>query len=98
MITVATFDILPTDDMFPEIFTQLPEDVEPYSEKFDRLELGSPFTIMNMGTLLIIFLFYILLYMLYPVTLLLGHFSICCSKRAKSIEKMIFWNHAIIFL
>ena len=98
MITVATFDILPTDDMYSEVFTGLPEDVDPYSEKFDRLDYGSPFTVMNMSTLFIIFLAYIILYLIYPITLLLGRFNIFCNKRAKCIEKMIFWNHAIVFL
>jgi len=36
MINVATFDILPTDDIFLEFFPNLPED-DPYTEKFDRL-------------------------------------------------------------
>ena len=98
MITVAIFDILPTDDMYPEVFTQLPEDVDPYSEKFDRLDFGSPFIVMNLGTLFIIFLAYLLLYLVYPITVLLGKFNIFCSKRAKCIEKMIFWNHVIVFL
>ena len=35
MIPVATFDILPTDNLFPKLFTQLPFDKdEAYMENF----------------------------------------------------------------
>ena len=65
MITVATFDILPTDDWFPLVLTKLPEE-DAYTDKFDRMDYGSLFTVMNMGTLFIIFLYYVLLYTIYP--------------------------------
>ena len=71
MISVATFDILPTDDWFPLVLTELPE-VEPYTDKFDRLNYGSVFTIMNMGTMLIIFIYYSILYFSYPIVKLLS--------------------------
>ena len=40
MITVATFNILPTDDMFPSVFPDLTEE-EPFSDKFERLDYGN---------------------------------------------------------
>ena len=36
MITVATFDILPTDDIFPVFFPELDQE-EPFSEKFENM-------------------------------------------------------------
>ena len=65
MINVATFDILPTDDIYPHIFTGLPEQ-DPLSSKFERLEYGSNFSVMNMGTLLIFFFWYLMLLAIYP--------------------------------
>lgn len=65
MISVATFDILPTDDIYPSFFPDLPED-NPFTEKFDRMNIGSRFLIMNMGTVLLIFAFYVILFLMYP--------------------------------
>ena len=65
MISVATFDIIPTDDIFPNFFPDLPDE-NPFTDKFDRLNVGSRFLIMNMGTMLIIFGFYVLLFIVYP--------------------------------
>ena len=100
MIAVATFDILPTDDLFPEIFTQLPEE-DAYTDKFDRLNYGSVFCIMNLGTMLVIFLTYLLLYLIYALVTFVGK-ALCCKKRANRLRSylsaMLFWNHAIVFL
>ena len=97
MITVATFDILPTDDVFPEIFTLLPEE-DAFTDKFDRLNYGSTFCIMNMGTMLIIFLGYTVLYFVYFLCKLLSPVSKKAKKISKKLNKMLFWNHAIVFL
>ena len=68
MIVVATFDILPTDDIFPYIFPNLPER-DALSPKFERLEYGSMYSIMNMGTLLLIFFCYLIMFALCSVHL-----------------------------
>ena len=81
MISVATFDILPTDDWFPIVLTELPEE-DPYSDKFDRLNYGSVFTIMNMGTMLLIFIYYSVLYLIYPFASLLSG-NLKCAKKLK---------------
>ena len=97
MITVATFDILPTDEIFPTFFPQLPED-NPFNDKFDRLGVGSSFLVMNMGTMLIIFTFYAILYALYPCFKFIKDEAKCAKKLEKSTRSMLFWNHTIIFL
>ena len=65
MIPVATFDILPTDDFFPVFFPDLPED-DPFTDKFDRMDIGSSYIVMNLGTMLLIFCFYVGLFIIYP--------------------------------
>ena len=97
MITVATFDILPTDDMFPLVLAELPEE-DAYTDKFDRLNYGSVFTVMNMGTLLIIFLYYVVLYSIYPCVRLGKNHLKWCNKLEKKLNGMLFWNHAIVFI
>jgi len=40
MIMIATFDILPTDDIFPKMFPDLGAE-EPFSDKFDEMDYGT---------------------------------------------------------
>ena len=54
MITIASFDFLPTDNFYPQVF-KTPE-VDPYSNKLDRVGVSGQFIIMNMGTLTMIIL------------------------------------------
>ena len=97
MITVATFDILPTDDMFPLVLSEFPDE-DAYTDKFDRLNYGSIFCVMNMGTMLIIFLVYMSLYTFYAILSLLGLVFKKARKMKKKLAKSLFWNHAIVFL
>ena len=89
MISVGTFDILPTDDMYPYIFPGLPED-SPFNDKFDDMDIGSTYLVMNMGTMLMIFTFYLLLYFIYPFVNFLKRDCKCAGKVHKKIEPMLF--------
>ena len=75
----------------------MPEE-DAYTDKFDRMDYGSVFTVMNMGTVFIIFLYYVLLYTIYPCAESCGRHVKCGKKVAKGLRKMLFWNHAIVFL
>ena len=103
MISIATFDFLPTDDFYPSFFPELPELDIPYFkssedfERFDRMQIGSRFLVMNLGTMLIIFCFYLLLFIVYPCFNVIKNDSKCGRKYEKKIRSMIFWNHTIIF-
>ena len=99
MITVATFDILPTDELFPLIFPNFP-DIDAYTPKFDRLGYGSMFIVMNMGTMLVVFFYYLALYLIVlPCSRLAARFgSKRGTKTEKKLKKVLFWDHAIIFL
>ena len=99
MIPVATFDILPTEDNFPKIFPMLPlEDEEAYTENFERLSYGSNFVIMNLGTMFVVFTFYLALYMLYPILYVLGKWFKRPLRWRKKLDEMLYWNHLIVFL
>ena len=54
LITIASFDILPTDDLFAEIGS--PEDDEAYSEKFEGIGYESFFLITALMGLPVLFL------------------------------------------
>ena len=103
MIAIATFDILPTDNFFPAIFPDMPEfeynffKADKDFERFDRLQIGSRYTVMNMGTMLIILSFYVLLFIVYPCFNFIKNDSKCGRKYEGKIRSMIFWNHMILF-
>lgn len=97
MIPVATFDILPTDDFFPEFFPDLPED-DAFTDKFDRMDIGSRYLVMNMGTMLLVFTFYVGLLFIYPGCRFIRKEAKCAKRNTKKIHKMLFWSHPIVFL
>ena len=97
MISVGTFDFLPTDDFYPYLFPELPED-NPLNLKFDDMDIGSSYLVMNMGTMLLIFTFYIILYLIYPCANFLKNDLKCAEKIHTKIHPMLFWNHTILFL
>jgi len=97
MISVATFDILPTDDVYPYLFPDLPEN-DAFNDKFDRLQIGSRYLVMNMGTLLLVFTFYVALFIVYPCCNKLGGVLQCARNNATKIRAMLFWSHPIVFI
>ena len=79
MISVATFEILPTDDIFPVFFSKLPED-SALTDNFDRMNFGSRYLVMNLGTMFLILSGYLVLYLLYPIFNFLRNDSQCGAK------------------
>mmetsp|Transcript_27747 Transcript_27747/g.34486 ORF Transcript_27747/g.34486 Transcript_27747/m.34486 type:complete len:122 (+) Transcript_27747:1115-1480(+) len=53
---------------------------------------------MNMGTMLIIFVFYLALFVVYPCCRALRHDAKCAKRNTKKIGGMLFWSHPIVFL
>ena len=64
MIVIGTFDYLDTDSIFP-IFLPGIEESEPYSPKFDRVGLSHTYLVMNLGSLFIVFIINVIMYMVY---------------------------------
>lgn len=98
MISVATFDLLPTDDMFPTMFKLPFDEDEPFNAKFDRMDIGSRFMVMNMGTMFILFSIYLLMFIVYPCVRFLRNDAKCARKILKRMRHMLFYNHIILFL
>ena len=98
MITVASFDILPTDEIFPILFPALPPIDSPYDDLFERLQIASRYTVMNMGTMLLILTFYLLMYFLYPIFAFIKNDSRCGARMEAKLRPILFWNHSITFI
>lgn len=99
MITIATFDILPTDKFFPYFFP-LPEEDEPLNERFDYLGFRSTYFVGNFGSALIGLLILMLMYITYPVLFCCGRNPALkwCKRKAESIRNDLFWNGTLLFV
>ena len=98
MIVVATFDFLPTDDWYPFLFPNVPQDI-PFNEKFERLNYDSNVLLFLMGTLLLVFFYYIFCFiMAYPIYFL--HTEAKCARTLyyRWIVPTCFWNGTIRFV
>ena len=96
MITVATFDILPTDLFYPTLFP-LPEDDHAYNDKFNDLGFGSTYFVGNFGSALLGVLWVLICYMIYPIASCCTK-SKCCVRYAKNLRGSLFWNGSILLI
>jgi hypothetical protein len=53
IVTITTFDILPTDDFYPLLFAFDEDKFKPLSESFADFDYGSTVFIMNLGSLFV---------------------------------------------
>ena len=54
ILFLITYEVIPTEKLFP-LFMELP-DKGSFNEKFERVDFGSFYTLMNMGCICIVFL------------------------------------------
>ena len=77
---IANFDIVPLENIFPEIFDM--PDGESYNEVLESFDFDSPFFIYNVGSpLLIILIVFLIILMLFA----LEYAPKCKSYRLKSL-------------
>lgn len=88
LIHVATYEILPTSDIFP-LFMDMPERGF-LNEKFERLDYGSFYSTVILGSVFILFLW---LLSLIPIYYLLR----LCRLRFMWPERMIQYLHGFLF-
>ena len=97
MITVASFDIMPSDVLLPAIFPDLDEE-NPFSDKFERLGFETQYIIMNMGTMFFVFCINSILLILYVPLKVCGTCSRLPFVLARKISRVMFWRWQIIFI
>lgn len=97
MMTVATFEILPSDEILPGMFPNLTEEV-PFSTKFERLGYETQYIIMNMGTMFLVFLLNFFLLVIYLPLKALSYCSRFASLLARKISRVLFFRWPIIFI
>ncbi len=94
MVSVATFDLIPTEIIYP-LFMTFPVE-ESFNDKFDRMDYDSYYFIMNMGTLGVLLM---ILLLCYPIYFLLKYTKCNCAKNWRNhFYHRLFWNNSILFL
>ena len=97
MISVATFDILPSDVILSDIFDELTDETS-FSGKFERMGFDTQYMVFNMGTMFLVFCFncsVLILYLL--LALIKGHVR-WARVVSKKMHKVLFWRWQIIFI
>ena len=95
MIRMVTFEAVPTAEIYPQIM-DFP-DKGYFNEKFDRLDYGSHFSIMILGTLFLVMCWMVLLYVIFLLLLLCRVACVCPTNLIKALKKTLFWKQWIIF-
>lgn len=96
MITIATFDILPTEKFYPKLFP-LPEDDHPFNDKFNDLGFVSLYFVGNFGSALIGVIWLLVCYLLYPIAKCCKAKK-CCVNFAAKLHSQIFFNSSILLV
>ena len=101
---VANFDIVPLENIFPEIF-EMP-DGESFNEVLESFDFDSPYFIYNVGSplLIILFVFLVILF-LFALDYTpkcrnyrLKNLQKFCQFRTKGIHSTMFWSTPISIL
>ena len=88
-------ELLPTQDIFDE-YMDFPDHGH-FNEKFERLDYGSYYSIMLLGT---VFLIMIWMFMLYFLCLLISMCRCCClwpQNILRSLKKQLFCKQWVMF-
>ena len=101
---IANFDIVPLENIFPEVF-DMPEG-ESYNDILESFDFDSPFFIYNLGTpLLIILWIFILMFVLFVILEMprsgarrCKNIQKLCLRRSQKLVKSTFWSTPISIL
>ena len=100
LIQIATFEMLPTDDLFEYLFEF--NDKEPYSKRFELMKLDSKSLICTMGFMFIIMIITVISYVWLSMVSLAN--KKCLNKNARftkyatDLKKKLIWTSAMVFV
>ena len=90
MITLATFELIPTDDLFAAIF-YFPE-LEPFSESFETCDLETNLFLSNIGFMLVIILLHVLFVILHAFIYYFRNSGKLINKLYNKLGPYLYWN------
>ena len=93
IMAIAAFDFYDFSEALHEIFMIPP--TEPISSNFETIGFESSYFLVNMGTMLLFYIFYLVLL---AVILPLLSISKSCQKKRKKLSKKLKWNSLITLM
>ena len=79
------------------VFTEF-EERDAFSDECELLEYGSMYAVMNMGTVFLVFLWYVLLFSFYPLVDFLKNDAIWAKRLHPKLVKKLFWREPIVLI
>ena len=67
IVTITTFDVLPTDALYPTLFSFDEDKFEAYNNSFEDFDSGSTIFVMNLGSLFVLMVLILLQFPLYYI-------------------------------
>ena len=97
-MTIAAFDIIPTDDLFNDLFNVVKRPLDPLNENFETVGFETIYFVHNLGSLAI-FMSICPLLMIINLFFKMFKKSRAMTKASIKIETHVYWNATIrIFL
>ena len=96
LINIATFDLIPTDLIYPSIYDF--EESEPYNIYFDTVGISSVFLAENMGTAYVMTHIFIVCYLFVGLFILLRNTCSCALRFSNFLKRVFLWNILIVFI
>ena len=76
IVKITTFDILPTDDFYPYLFSFNEDKFKAYNDSFEDFDFGSTIFIMNLGSLFFLMSLILIQFILYYIGKALNYYSV----------------------
>ena len=95
MITIANFEVLPSDDINEQIFYVPEIEAQPYNENFAVAEYNSVHAVYNLGSIFYILVVHVLLIVAWLFLALITKLAPSAQtfkKRFNELHNYLFWN------
>lgn len=99
LIDIATYDVLPTDDIFPAMFNLDTDGMEPLNERYNEFRFETQNILLNLGSLFIMFLGILLKLLIIFITSLPKIRDFSCAKKVKAFTAgNLLWSGILEYL
>ena len=96
IIQIAAFDFIDLTEFYSNLFNI--ELTEAIDDNFNEIGFGSRYILVNMGTLGLFFLIYVILVVISSLLKFCGHRWNCCKILSKKVNRSLYWKSFITLL
>lgn len=92
LVTVAAFDVMPTDQLYEALFGIDPDEGQPLTKKFAEMGMEHHLIINNLGTIFLAFVILLLLSVIHLIMKTLFRRFRCCRKAALKLGTKLYFG------